>query len=344
MSFSAGGCDKKVKPERKVVLVNFEELPEYLKDNEFIRNYYRCEWPLKDVALSIFSCHNETINIWTHLIGFFIFSKILIMSLTQKTSLRNVLETFFGDGSDGWLPIMIHKSNSSRPHLLLTDSYVGEIGRLDDANIDSTLIPIWPWLVLLGGAMSCLILSSISHLLGCHSRRFHYLFWRLDYTGISLMIVCSFFTPIYYIFPDHPYCRFFYLSSVTLVGAAVVVTLLAPSLNTAHSRSFRATLFLCMGFSGVIPATHALILHWDHPQILISLFYELVMALFYGVGALVYVARIPERWKPGAFDILGHSHQIFHVLVVAAALAHCAATLIIMDWRRALPAHLTTSL
>lgn len=68
-------CDanKKVKPlERKVVLancesalVNFEELPEYMKDNEFIRNYYRCEWPLKDVALSIFSLHNETINIWT---------------------------------------------------------------------------------------------------------------------------------------------------------------------------------------------------------------------------------------------------------------------------------------
>lgn len=321
------------------MLVNFEELPEYLKDNEFIRNYYRCEWPLKDVALSVFSCHNETLNIWTHLIGFFIFSKILIMSLTQKTSLRNVMRTFFGDGSDGWLSIMMDKSNYPRP--LLTDSYVGQIARLQSLHANehySDSIPIWPWLVFLAGAMSCLIFSSISHLFGCHSRRFHYFFWRLDYTGISLMIVCSFFTPIYYIFPDHPYWRFFYLSSVTLVGAAVVVTLLAPSLTTARSRSFRATLFLCMGFSGVVPATHAVILHWDQPQIVMSLVYELTMGLFYGVGAVIYVARIPERWKPGAFDIVGHSHQIFHVLVVAAALAHCAASLMIMEWRRGLPA------
>lgn len=70
----AAACDgyKRVRSsERKVLancesaLINYEELPEYLKDNEFIRNYYRCEWPLKDVALSIFSLHNETVNIWT---------------------------------------------------------------------------------------------------------------------------------------------------------------------------------------------------------------------------------------------------------------------------------------
>lgn len=52
-----------VKFERK--LLKYEALPEYLQDNEFIRDYYRCEWPLKDIVLSVFSLHNETINIWT---------------------------------------------------------------------------------------------------------------------------------------------------------------------------------------------------------------------------------------------------------------------------------------
>lgn len=206
------------------------------------------------------------------------------------------------------------------------------------SNEQSNSIPTWPWLVFLTGAMSCLIFSSISHLFGCHSRRFHYFFWRLDYTGIALMIVSSFFAPIFYIFSDRPYWRLFYLSSVTLLGAAAVVTLLAPSLSAGRSRSFRATLFLCMGFSGVVPATHAVVLHWDQPQVLVALVYEAVMGIFYGVGALIYVVRIPERWRPGAFDIVGHSHQIFHVFVVAAALAHCAASLIIMEWRRSLPA------
>ena len=46
-------------------LVDYQSLPSYLKDNEFILNYYRAEWPLKQTVLSIFSIHNETLNIWT---------------------------------------------------------------------------------------------------------------------------------------------------------------------------------------------------------------------------------------------------------------------------------------
>jgi predicted membrane channel-forming protein YqfA (hemolysin III family) len=32
----------------------------------------------------------------------------------------------------------------------------------------------------------------------------------------------------------------------------------------------------------------------------------------------------------GAFDIAGHTHQIFHVFIVQAALSHSAATLVMM--------------
>lgn len=46
-------------------LVDYKSLPAYLKDNQFILKYYRAEWPLKQTFLSIFSIHNETLNIWT---------------------------------------------------------------------------------------------------------------------------------------------------------------------------------------------------------------------------------------------------------------------------------------
>jgi len=46
-------------------LVNYDSLPDFLKHNEFVVNYYRSEWPLKQTILSIFSIHNETLNIWT---------------------------------------------------------------------------------------------------------------------------------------------------------------------------------------------------------------------------------------------------------------------------------------
>ena len=40
-------------------------------------------------------------------------------------------------------------------------------------------------------------------------------------------------------------------------------------------------------------------------------------------GAAIYAFRLPERWsKSGRFDILLHSHQIFHISVVLAAFVH----------------------
>ena len=201
----------------------------------------------------------------------------------------------------------------------------------------SEAIPIWPWFVFLAGAMACLVCSSLSHLLACHSQRFNFFFWRLDYAGISLMIICSFFAPIYYAFSCHPYSRLFYLTSISLLGFLVIVTLLAPALSAPRFRSFRATLFLSMGFLGVIPAVHAVVIHRDHPQIFVALGFEMMMAVMYAAGAGFYVSRFPERWKPGAFDIAGHSHQIFHVFVVAGALAHSAATLVLLNWRQGLP-------
>lgn len=49
-------------------LVSFWELPEYMKDNEFVLHYYRANWPIKEALFSIFRWHNETLNVWTYVL------------------------------------------------------------------------------------------------------------------------------------------------------------------------------------------------------------------------------------------------------------------------------------
>ena len=45
---------------------------------------------------------------------------------------------------------------------------------------------------------------------------------------------------------------------------------------------------------------------------------------------------MPEKLAPGMFDLYFSSHQIFHVLVVLAALAHYEAILTAFDYRYSL--------
>lgn len=40
---------------------------------------------------------------------------------------------------------------------------------------------------------------------------------------------------------------------------------------------------------------------------------------------IVEQTRVPEVWKPGRFDLWGHSHQVFHVLMAIGLTVHFSA-------------------
>ena len=156
---------------------------------------------------------------------------------------------------------------------------------------------------------------------------------RLDYAGIAALISTSFYPPVYYTFMCYPFFLNLYLGLITLLGISTIAVSLLPVFEKPEFRGIRASLFFGMGVSGAVPSLHKLVLFWPLPMALQTTAYEILMGSLYGIGALVYAKRVPERWMPGKFDILGHSHQLFHVLVVAGAYTHYQAGLVYLKWR-----------
>lgn len=378
------GKGKKLWKKVKYQLIEYHSLPGFLRDNEFIVGHYRSEWPLKQVLLSIFSIHNETLNVWTHLIGFFLFLFLTIYTAMKAPSVMDL-------SALQRLPEMVKHADLQKIQSLLnclpslpsmpdfhklkdqlmtplpsmdflatlSSSHIGQllakclperfslVNRTDDAflhgmkdDVMNMLAPLtvrpitrWPFFAFLGGAMFCLLASSTCHLLSCHSERVSYIMLRLDYAGIAALIATSFYPPVYYSFMCNPlFCKL-YLSFITIFGIATILFSLLPAFQKPSFRTFRASLFFGMGVSGAAPILHKLIIYRHEPEALQTTGYEILMGTLYGLGALIYAQRIPERWKPGRFDIAGHSHQLFHVLVVAGALTHYQAGLVYLRWR-----------
>lgn len=147
--------------------------------------------------------------------------------------------------------------------------------------------------------------------------------FRLDYSGITMLIVGSFIPWIYYGF----YCRTIavtvYISLISLLGIIALVVSLWDKFSEPTFRPIRAGVFVAMGLSSVVPAAHTLIvdgLYYMFENA--SLHWLLLMAFFYLSGAALYATRFPERFFPGKCDYIFQSHQLFHIFVVIAAFVH----------------------
>ena len=119
------------------------------------------------------------------------------------------------------------------------------------------------------------------------------------------------------------------IKKISSIGACTLVVVLYPKFRSPEWRPVRALMFSAMGLSAVVPVLHGLKMYGRKQlELQMGLSWVVSQGILYILGAAIYAvrqqsrkipsihklirkqARIPERWKPGVFDIWGNSHQV----------------------------------
>ena len=167
-----------------------------------------------------------------------------------------------------------------------------------------------------------MIFSAVFHLAKCYSANVFRWTARLDYAGIAITIAFSHYQPIYYGLYCRPLWSTFYNGVMTLAASAVVMVLVQEKYHAEPYATFRAMIFLSIITFSIAPLFHSLVLLNGWP-FLHPLFFDLLtMGVCYLVGVAFFVTRWPESKYPGSCDRSAHSHAIWHVCIIIAALAH----------------------
>ncbi|KAJ4490248.1 hemolysin-III related-domain-containing protein [Lentinula aciculospora] len=271
----------------ETTLLIWSELPEWMKDNEYIISGYRREqrcW--RGCFMSVHSyLHNESVNIHSHLWGGVLF--LYFLTTADSTLLTHYPTTW----------------------------------------IDSAVISVF-----LASAVFCLCASAFFHVSTCHSEKISTHCHALDYSGIAVLTVGSFYPCIYYGFYCEPRFSALYITAITLVGTGAAYIVLNPEYAKPTHRGARTSVFIALGLCAIFPISHWTMVHGFQTMLDMGLHYVGLSGCFYIAGALLYANRIPERFSPGTFDYFGASHQIFHFFVVFAALAHYKSIRLALDY------------
>ncbi|CAF3693702.1 unnamed protein product [Rotaria sordida] len=179
-------------------------------------------------------------------------------------------------------------------------------------------------------AILCLTFSTLLHIFINYSPRVLVTVSKLDYIatcalfyiGINILIFGSTVPVVHYLFYCYFQLKTIYISILFVLSIASMIGTSSAACSKPRYRPFKAILFIVLGLYGVAPATHACILYGLSRMFEMGFLYLCIMAVTYITGGIVYAIRIPERYFPGRFDVVGQSHQILHIAVIVAVYLH----------------------
>ncbi|KAH3852067.1 hypothetical protein DPMN_094563 [Dreissena polymorpha] len=252
-----------------------EHVPHVLHEPAILTGYRLTGQSWKYYMYSLFQLHNESVNVWTHLIG---------------------------------CCILLHKL----------------YGYFEEFNLHKDKV-LTTLLVFGISCLICLFTSAMVHLLHSKSPHVHFVAFMIDYIGATIASFGAGIAGIYGNSEKAVYTALepFYLPLMFVSSYLNFVNLCAAKIwygHDPHNLKRKYMFILGMGIQAIINmapfAPRYVTCYCDATCSLTSLNLLTTIQIVFILEALAFAAHQPEKTWPGKFDIFGHGHQIFHVLIV----------------------------
>lgn len=261
--------------------VSASQVPSLFREPFILTGYRPLHQHWHCYLLSLFQKHNESINVWSHLLA----APVLLLRW--------------------WIN-------------------VGLLGY----SLDISSLPLFLFLL---SALICYFCSSVAHLFQSRSRQAHYYVFFMDYVGVAVyQYGCALG---HYFYTSAPAWRASIFGRYFLPGTAFLGLMSSLGCCVAKSKwrkPYPLQRKICQlipsssaYFLGISPVVHRLLtVSWAEEP---SLNIHALQILFFLSSAVFFSCPIPECFFPGKFDIFGHGHQIFHILLSLTTLSQLEA-------------------
>ena len=262
--------------------VTIDKVPDQYKEPFILTAYRQPYSSFLDCIVSAFRPSNETFNIWTHFIPFLAFTFFFWDTFPSKMWPLSAIEPRF-----------------------------------------------YPLLSEQVSVLAYLLCSSIAHTFNCMSPKTRHTCFYIDYMAICMFGSGTASATFYYLRPltlDFFLYRsahlFIGLNSLLSIGVAYV---LCMSRHKWEKQKYqvRTIAFLTLFVYTHAPSMyrHAECVFFDQ-ECTRGLNYLVLLWLAFFGAAFFNASRLPERIFPVTFDVVGHNHQLMHMLTAFGTLAH----------------------
>ncbi|KAH9487737.1 Membrane progestin receptor gamma, partial [Bulinus truncatus] len=275
-------------------IYNVHQVPEHFHEHFILRGYRHPKSSVTQCLLSVFDPTNETLNIWTHFLPTWYFVYVAY-------------------------------------HLWWSIDFTSDCSS-------------WPLLSYLLVCCAFPLASAVAHLFNVMSDRARHVCFFLDYAALSLfsfgvaIIYRAYCFPLDLLNDNNSFS--WYKDHYVNVAAFNAILCTFVSCETRFMRPSSLRKALRLGAFAVpyvfdsLPIIYRLTFTDADDTQRSAQYLHYRQFLFAFLAAFLYASHLPERLLPGIFDIIGHSHQLFHVSSILAVMDQLQAVLLDYQERR----------